>query len=83
MLLVCFQTLLQAAESVCAERVGSSSESSTRSWVSSMSAVWSHLGVGSAKGPLGKEAKEQGWDVSEAGRGRLLGLCNAVVQSSM
>lgn len=45
------------------ERVGSSAEAATSSWVSSMSAVWSHLGVVSAKGPTGKDAKEIGFDV--------------------
>jgi hypothetical protein len=53
-----------------AERVDSTSEGGVRGWVSSMSAVWRHLGVASAKGPgeggpSTKEIKDNiQWDVS-------------------
>lgn len=54
-----------------ADRVDSTSEGGVRGWVSSMSAVWRHLGVASAKGPGGeggpstKELKDNiQWDVS-------------------
>lgn len=63
-----FFVAIQAGMS--AGRVDSTGDGGLRSWVSSMSAVWRNLGVGSAKGPLEggpstQEIKDNiKWDVS-------------------